>query len=884
MARHVLARLALHVVPADWRAAVARDLSDEFEASPTRFAAGAVRIGIRLRAARLGDAWSDPGGRLMTDVARDLRLALRGMSRRPANSLAVVATLAIGIGANTAIFSVFNWVLLRPMPGVLQPDEMITVRFLRPQVEARFFVSYRDIADLRDGMPGLSGLAASSPLSINVSIDDADPIRSEGELVTANYFDVLGVTPQAGRRFMPVEERPGSDAPGAIVSDGFWRRTFGARRDVLGRRLTINNRAFAIVGVAPAGFQGRSLVTSTDVWIPMGAHITVLPSYGADLQTNRRASLFGDAFGRLRPGTTVAQVQEQAWAVRRHVTDFGGQRPGSSRPGAVPTVFAGMGHDTYARDKLTVLWQILTGAVGLLLLLACANAANLLLARALGRQRELAVCQAIGASRLRLVRQQIVEGLVLSLGAAGAGLVIAQALTRAFDGMRLVSYLPPVSGVAVDWHVGLFTLAVALVTGVVFSFAPAMVSSRVDLQSSLKDGITASKRGRGRLRSALVAVQIAVSVLLLVCAGLFARTLHNVRSLDLGLDLDGLITFEADPTRAGYDVPRAHAYFRDILERLRTAPGIQDAAYSWRTPFSNIGSGSLKFTRAESGDGRSYNFDNNTISPHYFRTTGTPLLAGRDFTDEEYERGRDDRTVVIVNRRLAREVFPAGDALGAHLILESPKNSRAEIIGIVGDMRGRPVTDDPEPCLYLPGTIVWGSVNVRSSMPLAQAIAAIRDVARAIDPALPPYDVEPMAMGVDRVIAEQRLFARLSALFAMVAVLLATVGVYGMMAGAVAERRREFGIRLALGAAANSVIALVLRGALSPAAAGMLAGLAGSLALRRVFESRLFGIPAWDPVTLLAVSASIVALAIGASLVPALRAARVDPVQSLRAE
>jgi predicted permease len=373
-------------------------------------------------------------------------------------------------------------------------------------------------------------------------------------------------------------------------------------------------------------------------------------------------------------------------------------------------------------------------------------------------------------------------------------------------------------------------------------------------------------------------------VLLLVCAGLFARTLHHVRALDLGLQLDGLMTFSADPEKLGYDRPRAHAYFRDIVARLRAVPGIEDAAYSWRTPYSNIGSG-VAFTRAEGTDRTRHTVENNRVSPRYFRTIGTPLVAGRDFTDQDYDKGTDDGyDVVIVNRRLARELFPAGDAVGSHLLLEDWKGKRVEIVGIVGDVRGRPVTDDPEPCIYLPGSVVWGSVNVRSRLPMAQTAAAIREVARAIDPALPPYDVEPMALGVDRVISEQRLFARLSGLFAGVAALLAAIGIYGMMAGSVAERRREFGIRLALGAATRSVLTLVLRAALPAAVTGVLIGLAASLALRRAVESRLFGVRAWDPATLAAVTLSLLALALAASFIPALRASRVDPVQSLRAE
>jgi predicted permease len=818
----------------------------------------------------------------MGEFTRDLKLAIRGAIRHPGYSLAVIVTLAVGIGANTAIYSVFNWILFRPMPGVERPGEIITIRFLRPSTEGRFVVSYRDVADLRDGMPALSALTASAAQSMNVVLTaGADPERIEGEMVMANYFDMLGVRLRSGRGFLPSEEQPGPGTPPAVISDALRRRAFGPSADVLGRELRINGRAFAVVGVAPREFRGRTLIASTDLWVPTGAHMAVTPLSGANLLTDRRRTLFIDAVGRLRPGTTITQAQEQAKAVAATVVDYGGRRPTTRTP-VVPTVFPGIGLDEYATQRLSTMWRLLAAAVGLLLVLACANAANLLLARALGRRREIAVCLAIGASRFRLVRQQLAEGLLLALAAGGIGLLLGLSLTWAFDGMRLVNYLPEIEGVGLDWRVGAFALAVTIATGLLFSLAPAVVSSRVDLHASLKDGLTSSRRGRGHLRTTLVAVQVAVSVLLLVGAGLFVRTLLNLRALDLGANIDGVVTLSLDPTKVGYEGARAHGYFQAMLERLRATPGVQSAAYVWSPPYSNI-LADTSFTKDGGSGKKEYDAENTSVSPGYFETLGVPLIEGRDFTDADYrDTGDATADVVIVSERLAKEVFPSGGAVGSRLVLSYPKGKVVEIVGVAGNVRRRPVTSEPEPFMYLPGIKAWGSVAVRSSLPFAQTASAIRAVARELDDSLPPHDLEPMTAGLDRVISEQRILARFSLIFAIVAGLLASVGIYGMMACAVGERMREFGIRLALGARTPFLLRMVIGSALRVTLVGLLVGAAAAYVATRGLQARLYGVTPGDPLTLFAACAALLLLAVMASVAPAWRATRADPVRALR--
>ena len=818
----------------------------------------------------------------MRDFGLDLRVAVRGALRHPGYALAVIATLAIGIGANTAIFSVFNWVLFRPLPGVSKPDELVTVRYQRPKFGGQYWIGHRDYAELRDRMTSFSGFAASAAMKMAVATG-AESDRMDGEVVTPNYLAVLGVAPLLGRDFAAEEERPGSGTP-ALISRSLWRRGYGGTGDVLGKTITLDGKPFTIVGVLPAAFQGRSAVTVTDVWIPVGAYAVLQPSVAKTLLTSRRQTLFGDSFGRLRPGVTIAQAQAEATTIAETAPDIFNMTP---KPGAKstlrPVLTPRINLGNFAERRLDTIFRLLMGAVGLLLLLACANAGNLLLARASGRRREIAVCQAIGASRGRIIRQQLAEGLVLSLVAGAAGLLVAVGLTSIFDGMRILSSLPAIAGVSVDWRVCAFTLAVSMATGALFAVVPAIIGSRVNLQSSLKDGVTTSAGGRRLLRAGLVTFQVTVSILLLVSAGLFMRTLQNIRGLDLGLELDGVISLAVQPGRYGYTAERSAAYVAELLRQLRAAPGIDGAAYTWTTPFSDNRS-DTSFVQGDKKVGAATTM----VSPDFFKTLRIPLVAGRDFTDADLERESETSGTAVISRSLAQQLFPSGGAVGGRVTLTYPVGKVVEVIGVVGDVRGQPVTDDPEPWAYHPaGNVewpIWGTIQVRSSLPTAQAIETIRQVARSVDPLVMPYGVEPFGASVDRVLAEQRLFAKLSAVFATIGALLAAIGIYGMMAGAVSERRKEFGIRLALGAEGSRVLLLVLRSSLIVAACGVVAGLAAAVGLRRFIESRLYGVTPLDPLTLAAAVGGIVALAIAATMIPALRASRVDPVRSLRVD
>jgi putative ABC transport system permease protein len=819
----------------------------------------------------------------MLDVGRDLRLALRGLVRQPWQAAAIVGTLAIGIGATTAIYSVFNSVLLRPLPGVERPAEIVTIRYQPPNRQGSYWVSYPDYTDVRDATPGLAGLAASIPLAVDLAVEGLpDPEPTDSEVVTANYFDVLGVRPLPGRAFTAEEERPTGTTPAAVISRRLWKRLFDGDPAILGREIRLNGHAFSIAGVAPAGFQGRSPLTITDIWLPLGAYPQVIPSIKT--LEDRTGRLFGDAVGRLRPGVSVEVVQTQAVAAAKASHDFMGRQ---GQPGAIlPTVTQGVGHDTFARDRLMTMFRLVMGGVSLVLLLACANAANLLLARSASRRREIAVAQAIGATRLHVIRQLLADGVVLSTLAGAAGLAIAVWLTSLFEGMRLITFLPAIQQVAIDWRVILFAAAVSLTTGLFFAIVPALASSRVHLTAALKDGHGASRGGRGLLRGGLATVQVAISVLLLAGAGLLVQTLAHMRQLDLGLQPGGLVSFSLNPGRHGYDRARAREYIRETLRRVAAAPGVESVGFGWTTAFLPMRS-EQRF-QVQGGDGTPWTIASNQVSSRFFETLGIPVLAGRTFTPAEAEDAAATAKgvgVAIVSDRLAREAFPAGGAIGSRLALEFPKGTVLEVVGIVGDVRGRPLTDDPEPWIYVPADqVTWGRVFVRSSAAFPHVAASVRDVTRTLNPLMPPYDLEPMSASLDQVLAEQRVLARLSGLLAAIAAVLAAIGIYAMMAGAVGERMREFGIRLALGAQSGAIVRIVVRHVLIVIGIGLVAGLGTAAFATRAIESRLFGVTALDPWTLAAACAALAALALTATLLPAWRATRADPVAALRSE
>jgi predicted permease len=883
-------RVALRLVPRDWRDAVARDLAEERDSTSARTAARAATIGTRLRVSRTWDAVTQPRRwriTFMRDFTRDLRFSIRGAWRHPGYALGVIATLAIGIGANTAIFSVFNWIMFRPLPAVVQPQRLVTIRYQTPKSAGRFFVSYGDYADLRDGVKSLTGLAGSLPLTVTIAARPQDDgARVEAEMVTTNYFSLLGASPAPGRDFMPSEETAGDTTPSGIISRALWQRMFDGEEAVLGRTVFLDGRPIVIVGIAPRGFQGRSLVTATDVWVPTGAHPSVLPHYGPNALSSRGTTLFGDAIGRLRPGGSLEQAQQEATAVANAAPLFATRGKAGTKSSIRPVLTQGVGHDVFARDRLRTVFSLLMGAVGLVLLLACANAANLLLARTVGRRREIAVCQAIGASRLRIIRQQIAEGLVLSLAAGVAGLLLAVGLTSAFDGMRILAFLPVLKGVGIDWRVCAFAFAASIVTGVVFATVPAIAGSRVNLQASLKDGITSSRGGRRILRSALVAMQVTVSVVLLVAASLLVRSLDNIRSLDLGMDAHGAFSFVIDPSRFGYDKDRSQRYLGDLVERLRQAPGVDSAAFTWTTPFG-MSRMEMAFARRETPK-KFVDAAASAVSPGYFASMKIPIVAGRDFTAAEFGRMNDKSGVIVLSQTLAKQLFPAENPVGARLLLDYPEKMEVEVVGVVGDVRGRPITAEPEPYAYEPAgqrwPATWGNIVVRSSLPAAQTSAAVRSVVRAMDAAITPPLVESFDTAIDRVLAEQRLFSRLSTAFAIVAALLAAIGIYGMMAYTVGERMREFGIRLALGARAAALLGLVVRSALIVAVCGLTAGIGAALLISKALESRLFGVTGHDPAAIGVAAAIVLTLSVLASGLPALRAMRADPVASLRME
>jgi putative ABC transport system permease protein len=853
-----------------------------------------------LSVARAAALTARKGNWTMGGLWQDLKLALRVFSKAPGFAAIVVLTLALGTGANTAIFSLLDQVLLRLLP-VERPDRLVVLSapgafqgWSAVQSDTVLPVSDPVFQGLRDRTPVFSGVLAHYPTPLHVSIEGQTDNVS-GDMVSGTYFDVLGLRPARGRLFTPEDDRVASGHPVVVLGNGFFQRRFGGDRGIVGRTISIDDHPMTVIGVAPPGFNGIEVGSVTDVYVPLSMQQEVQPTWGKRLGDWRSRWLM--CMARLKDGVSLAQARAGANVVYKQLVEEDLQHVEAPSE-RVKTLFrqrtlellpGGRG-TSFLRDQSATPLLVLMGMVGLVLLIACANVASLLLARASARQKEIAVRLALGAGRLRLVRQYLVESVTLSLAGGLVGLLLAvwvgEGLIRALPYEEAARALSP----APDARVGLFTLTLSVLAGVGFGLLPALRASRADLAPALKSEATAVVGGGGhfRLRKGLVVSQVALSLLLLIGAGLFARSLMNLRALDPGFRAEHLYTFRVDPDLNGYDFTHRVDVFRRIQEEVAAEPGMTSVSAADVALLSGDNSAStIRVEGYESKEGEDMNPNFNDVAPGFFSTLGIPLVAGRDVSPTD---ALGAPKVAVVNEAFARYFFKNESPIGRRFALAggTKKGFDIEIVGVVRDGKSASLREETKRFIYLPYTQeerVGGlTFYVRSTFGPDAVGTRLRAAVRKVDAGLPVTDLKTMAAQVGESLFVERMTAALSAAFGLLATLLASIGLYGVMSYAVTMRTREIGLRVALGADRRAVLLLVLREVAVLAAIGIAIGLPGGYGLGRLVESQLFGLTARDPLTFAVATALLLATAFLAGFVPAARASRVDPMTALRYE
>jgi predicted permease len=827
----------------------------------------------------------------------DLRFAFRGLRRSPLFACVAILSLALGIGANTAIFTLIDQILLRKLP-VRAPEELVMLYQQGSNMGSNLGIrmhSYPLYQDLQQKAEPLAEVICRRIVPASVSVDNQTE-RVEAEMVSGNYFSMLGVKPALGRLFNSQEDdQIYQGHPVAVLSYGYWTTRFAKDPSVVGKKIFVNDYPMTVVGVSAENFIGLDPVQSPQIRVPIQMKPVMAPDWGWLHMDDRRAR-WVQVFGRLKPGYTLESAQAPLQTLFTQIRAYEMTLPAAKSwsaynreqfmKGRLLAAGAELGFSSLRNDFSTAL-IVLMCMVGLVLLIACANVANLLIARGFMRQKEVAVRLSLGASRGRLVRQLLVESLVLSCAGGIVGVAIAFTLTRGLLALVPTQGRPLLITASPDGRILAFTLALTFVTGIVFGLFPALRASRTEPWSTLKDtiGSVAGSHGSLFLRKGLVTAQVALSFLLLFGAGLFVRSLQNLKTAETGVGLDNLLTFQLSPALSGYDDERATLFYQQLLDRLRAAPGVTSTAMA-AVPIlaGDEWDSSIGVEGHQAKDGEDMQAWMNAVSPGYFEAMRIPFLEGRDFRRGEAKR---ESTVAIVNRRFAEHFFPGKSAIGQHVGFGTGPDSKLTIaiVGVVSNALYEGPREGLRRQVYVPN---WGkngaAFYVRAQVAATNAANIVRNEVRQLDAAMPVYEMKTLEGQLDETLLTDRLIAMLSAGFGLVATLLASVGLYGVMAFVVAQRRKELGIRLALGARPNVLIWLVMREVLLLLAIGLAVGVPAALGLGRYVASQLYGIQANDPLIATSTIALLAAVSAAAGLIPARRAGRVDPMLALRTE
>ena len=881
----------------------------------------------------------------LESVWEDLRYAGRGFRRNPAFTAVAVITLALGIGANTAIFSLLDAVMLRSLP-VRAPSQLVLFRWKAHHAPRAS--GYSSFGDCPGGNGGVNPSGCSFPLPVfeeirsrtkafsgvtafagpaQLDLSGNGPARmASGELVSGDYFSTLGVNAAIGRTLGPGDDSPGA-SPAIVLSYAYWQSAFGGERSTIGRTILLNNVAFTIVGVAEPSFTNLSPGNTQDFWLPVAMLPRVNIGWGRNMKGLSNWWLV--ILGRLKPGVSREQAQGAASLIFRNEMLHGAKPLSKSQDDPAITLVPAHEGLTGSRSDFSAPLYTLMFAVGFVLLIACANVAGLLLAHAAVRQKEMAVRLAVGAGRTRIFRQLLTESLMLSLAGGALGVLFAYWGVHAITALMSNNSNPFPFVIAPDWRVLAFTISVSLLTGILFGLAPAFRSTRLDLTPALKENASTFPGGaaharRLQLGNMLVVAQVGLSIVMLIGAGLLVRTLENLRSINPGFDTRNILLFGIDPTLMGYKDARIGTLYRDLRDRLSALPGIISVGFS----SDALLSGGL-WTEDVHIEGQpeksTADVDMLAAGPGFFRTLRIPLLEGRTFTSEDFEQAaeaaaairkareeaKDARAPllaaatppavgppipVLVNRTFVRRYFANQDPLGERITkghsegssggsaVSKPKSPSWQITGVVGDTKYNNLRRKIHPTVYLPATGGGEHFELRTASNPAALIPAVRDAANRLDNNLPLFDVHTQSEKIGELVAQERIIARLSSFFGVLALLLACVGLYGLLAYEVARRTREIGIRMALGAERNDVLKLVLGQGLRLTLIGVVAGIIVALALTRFLSSLLYGVKSTDPLTLIVAALVMSGVAALASYIPARRATRVDPLVALRHE
>lgn len=815
----------------------------------------------------------------MDSLMKDIRYAIRGLIKRPGFVAIAVITLALGIGANTAIFSLVNAVLLRALP-VDRPEEIVSVA-IRGKDDSFSAFSYPNYTDFRDRNDVLSGLLVYRFVPLSLSRGGANE-RVWGYEVSGNYFDVLNVKAIHGRTFLPEEDKTLNSHPVVVISYDSWKTRFGADPNLVGKDVLLNNHQFRVIGIAPQGFKGTEFVYAPEIWVPAAMIEWVEP--GATWLNERGSNNFF-AVGRLKPGVDSQQAEASLNLLAQQLAK---EYPDTNEGQSIAVGPTGFIIPDLRGAVVNFTW-VMMAAVGLVLLVTCTNLAGLMLARVTDRRREIAIRLAMGANRLRLIRQLLTESILLSFLGGAAGVLMAVWIVKALLALKPPIDFPLAMDVEVDWRVLLFSLFVSLVAGAIFGLAPALQATRPNLTTTLKETAAQGGAVRTRLRSVLVVVQIAVSLVVLIAAGLVVRTLQQLQTMNPGFDPKNALAMSFDLGLQGYDQARGQQFYRQLMERVSSLPGVESAAISDYIPLSlNFNSRNVFIEGAPAARGENVPLAMvASVGPGYFKTMATPIVQGREFTDQDQEKSEQ---VAIVNetfvRRLMPELRTTGEAVGKRFS-GRPGGPFRRIVGVAKEGKYFNIAEEPRLFVWTPMSQDYSSngiLIVRTKPDPETMFTALRGQVQSLDPNLPLFDVKTLSVHMQFALFPSRVAATVLGVFGLVALMLAAIGVYGITSYAVAQRTHEIGIRLALGAQLSDVLRLVLQQGLKLTIIGAAIGILGAYLTTRAITSVLYGVSATDPFTFIFVSGLLVGVALIASYVPARRATKVEPLIALRNE